>query len=161
MVRANLPDWSLRGVLALLVAALGLAACAGSTTDRDVGYVDAARVKLWHDEAKKAGNEEKLILIDPRPSEAYAAEHIDGALNLTIADAQMPGSSVFAGAPGGLKSPVKLSKYKRIVVYGEDASSALPLAMAKRLLRLGYEDTVVLSGGLRAWKAASGPTTKP
>ena len=94
----------------------------------------------------------------------YEAEHIPGAVFADLLDDfadtsapapwTVPSSEKFAASAGALG----IGQGRRVVVYSQHSTM-----WATRLwwqLRLeGFDDAVVLDGGLEAWKAAGQPTT--
>lgn len=125
-----------------------LGGCA-SNTDLSIQYWEAnqAIAKV----ADMQQDPDALALIDVRSSEDFARERIPKARNMTIAEFATP-SIRDAKAPGELAIAGK----DEVLIYANDPGSAVPRAMAKRLMRMGYDDVYVLQGGLLAWKRAGG-----
>ena len=91
-------------------------------------------------------NRGKVVLVDIRTPEEFAASHLRDAKNIPLAD--------FDKRIGELEK----SKGKSIVVVCQTGARA---DKAVRLLQgAGFEDVVALDGGLAAWQAASLPTVK-
>lgn len=136
------------GVVLLLAGAGGLGGCRGKT-DLSIQYWQAnqAIAKV----AQLSKDPDALAIIDVRAREEFARERIAGARNMTIAEFATP-SIRDAKAPG----EVVIAGKDEILIYANDPGSAVPRAMAKRLMRMGYEDVYVLQGGLLAWKRAGG-----
>lgn len=97
-------------------------------------------------EAVRLMNREKAVLIDVSEAEEYAKGHIAGSKNIPVgqiaADAK--------GLPSNKALPV-------VVVCPTGARAGRAAAALKKL---GYENTVVLQGGLAAWREANLPTAK-
>jgi rhodanese-related sulfurtransferase len=139
-----------RGLIGLVMLGVALiAGGCGGNTDLSIKYWEAnqAIAKV----AELDADPEALALIDVRSSEDFAKERIPKARNLTIAEFATP-SIRNAKAPGELVIEGK----DNILIYANDPGSAVPRAMAKRLMRMGYDDVYVLQGGLLAWKRAGG-----
>ena len=81
-----------------------------------------------------------------RPAAAYARAHLPGAVNNCVFEIQFPERI----------STVLPDKNAGVGVYGDSAETREAEMAAEKLLRLGYADVVVLSGGLDAWVAADG-----
>lgn len=140
--------------LSAFILGLGGSGCTKSTSDRDLELVTV-------DQALKESSGQRGLLgissgrssiwVDPRPEAAYAAEHIEGAINIPFPDVD--------------RLHKKLEEYDVIVVYDSDYGDVLASAMSKRLLELGHDDVLTLKGGLRAWKDAGneveGTSVKP
>lgn len=126
--------------LALLGAALaGPMGCRSVSDDsiRTVGLPEVQRPFQKQDDS--------VLFIDPRPAEAFAAARIPGARNLRLPDID-------------IKDPdPALSRYKLLIVYGDNPGSSSARGMVKRLLTAGYKHARLFPGGLDAWKAAGMP----
>jgi rhodanese-related sulfurtransferase len=138
--------------LFILLAALlggaggaGLTGCTQNISDKDVDkhQVSVAEVRRLQAEQAKRGKDTVLLLIDPRTPEEFGKAHIPGARNIPLAT---------------LKSSKDkdLERYKNLIVYGNDPSSAAARAMVKRLMTQGYEDVALLAGGLYQWRVTGG-----
>ena len=81
---------------------------------------------------------DKILLVDNAPAEAFAEEHIVGAVNFPWVQAIRP--------------PVTLPRNKTLILYCPcgpgDADS---VDMSKKLRRIGYFNTKVLDGGYFKW----------
>jgi rhodanese-related sulfurtransferase len=77
-----------------------------------------------------------LVLLDLRPGDAFAADHIDGAESLPLD--RLLSQVGLAGLPGD----------RRLVLYAETTA---PAAQAAALLRLSGLDAYALEGGYRHW----------
>ena len=81
---------------------------------------------------------DKFLLVDNSPAEAFAEEHIVGAVNLPWEQ--------------NIMHPVKLPRNKMLILYCPcgpgDADS---VDMSKKLRRIGYLNTKVMEGGYFKW----------
>ena len=143
-------------VRTLLVAALVCAmfvtvGCGGQrTSDRDLLWVEVEEAYSLVSTERGGtilgiGAKKTAVWIDPRPEQDYNTAHIPGAINLTL-------DSVRA-------NDERLRNHDVLIVYGNDYTSALAVAMSKRLLSSGYGDVRTLRGGLRAWVNAGNATS--
>ena len=91
-------------------------------------------------------NRDKAVVIDVCEPGEYAAGHIVGARNVPLAqlEAQLP-------------NVVKSKTTPVILVCRAGVRSGRALGVARKL---GYENVQSLAGGLKAWQAASMPTSK-
>ncbi len=134
----------------LLLGTLTLLAggCTPATKDRDVLWAetsaDAIDVMSKPRGALGLRGVPNAVWVDPRAVAVYEAGHIPGAVNLPFERLESEQGVVF-------------SNVDVIVVYDSDYDTALPLAYAKRLISLGYDDVYCLRGGLKAWKRDGNP----
>jgi rhodanese-related sulfurtransferase len=91
-------------------------------------------------------NRDKAVVIDVCEPDEFARGHVIGAKNLPLAQVDEK-----------LAQLVKNKSSHVIMVCQVGARSARAAAAARKL---GYENVQSLSGGLRAWVAASMPTEK-
>jgi len=91
-------------------------------------------------------NREKAVVVDVCEPDEFARGHVIGAKNLPLAQVDEK-----------LAQLVKNKSTPVIMVCQVGARSARAAAAARKL---GYENAQSLSGGLRAWVAASMPTEK-
>ncbi|GEM_PF-1126954 len=151
----------LRTIFATMIGAAGaisaigiisvMGGCGAGRTDLSVQYWQATQALPKVAALEKSKTKEELAIIDVRSPADFALEHLPGAVNLTLAD--------FAtGSTRGKRSAgeVYLVEKDAILIYANDPGSAVPRAMAKRLMRLEYDDVYVLQGGFLAWKRAGG-----
>lgn len=91
-------------------------------------------------------NRDKAVVIDVCEPGEFAAGHINGARNVPLAqlEAQLP-------------NVVKSKTTPLILVCQAGVRSGRALGVARKL---GYENAQSLAGGLKAWQAASMPTSK-
>ena len=91
-------------------------------------------------------NRDKAVVIDVCEPDEFARSHVIGAKNLPLGQLE-----------DKLAQVVKNKTAHVIMVCQVGARSARAAATARKL---GYENVQSLSGGLRAWVAASMPTEK-
>ena len=91
-------------------------------------------------------NREKAVVIDVSEAEEFAAGHIGGAKNVPINQIDAK-----------LENTVKNKALPLILVCTTGARASRAAATAKKL---GYSNTQVLAGGLKAWKEANLPVEK-
>ena len=91
-------------------------------------------------------NRDKAVIIDVCEPDEFARSHVIGAKNLPLGQLE-----------DKLAQVVKTKSAHVIMVCQVGARSARAAATARKL---GYENVQSLSGGLRAWVAASMPTEK-
>ena len=85
-----------------LLILISAAVCAAAQAADPPRYKEESEVpRVTVEEAKKAFDEKKVVLVDSRAAEYYKQEHIKGAINIPI------GSEDFTSVPKG----------KRIIVY--------------------------------------------
>ncbi len=106
------------------------------TTERHIAVTDVKRL-LSEDRA--------VVLVDARTPEAFAEEHVPGAVNVPI-----PDLAEF------LQSRENAIKGLIVTMCG---STGRGEKAAAKLASLGVEKIAVLAGGLMAWKAAALPST--
>jgi rhodanese-related sulfurtransferase len=128
-----LENWML-----LLVAVASGVALMLPTLTKGSGLDPQAMVQLM--------NREKAVVIDVCEPDEFARGHVIGAKNLPLAQVDEK-----------LAQLVKNKSTHVIMVCQVGARSARAAAAARKL---GYENVQSLSGGLRAWVAASMPTEK-
>jgi thiosulfate/3-mercaptopyruvate sulfurtransferase len=103
------------------------------------------------------------LLLDLRPAESFALEHLRGAIHLDLWGVSLIDTSeaplrAFMWMIGHLFSLRGLTPDRPVVVYEED--SGVRAARAFWFLEyLGHPKVRLLDGGLRAWKAAGLPVT--
>ena len=85
-----------------------------------------------------------VMLADVRPSARFAAGHIADAVHL-------PCASSAAASSGAL---AQLARKHTVVVYGDSADEARPVAEALRARLGGVSQVLVLAGGFAAWEGA-------
>lgn len=125
------------------------AGCGNTVSDAKIEYMDVAKAKsrLAKESARK-----DIAVLDARSRDEYDTSHLPGAVFMTPAD--LPTQNGKTG-PG----EAVLQDKDLILIYGTDAGSQLPRAMAKRLLMLDYSDVYILQGGYREWTRLGGTIT--
>ena len=127
---------SVRRLLPLLICALhlGLTGCSSEPkiNDRDVIGISVADLMQLQIDARKP-----TVLVDPRTPARFATGHLPGAINIPLADA----------TAGDERLPAD----GHIVVYGATYDDATAVAMAKKLMRLGYPGVRLYRGGIDDW----------
>ncbi len=110
-------------------------------------------------------NDANLIIIDGRPSTAYDAGHVKGAINLPVTMFNEATPSVVPADMTHLMPAANLtnmfgqagvSDKAQIVVYG-DSIDYLGSRLFWMLESLGHTDVHVLDGGLNKWKSVGNP----
>ena len=91
-------------------------------------------------------NRDKAVVIDVRDAAEFAAQHVQGAKNLPLAElaSRLPGE-------------VKNKATPVILVCASGARARRAAAEAKKL---GYEQSASLAGGVKAWLDAGLPVSK-
>lgn len=131
-------------VLALFTASiLALAGCEAGTSDADIRIMTLAEARQLH--AQLDESPDRVVFIDPRPTRAFQAARIPGAIHLEIPD-----------LPPDSPRSARLRGYSLLVVYGDNPSDALAKAMTKRLIRNKYPAVRWFAGGLSEWTASGG-----
>ncbi len=139
--------------VSLLVVALVLMGfgcdTAIKTSDQDIKQLAYKELRTMLADSKQT-----TVLLDPRSPARYGEGHLEGAVNLPLADLTT-GETALANAVN-------------IVVYGTTWTDYLSPAAAKKLMALGYKNVSDFRGGLDAWKNEGGkivssaaPTTQP
>lgn len=130
---------------ALLMGMLG--ACTTSVTDRDVDkhLVSVGEVRRLLDLSQRKNRDDIILLVDPRPEGEYAKGHLPGARNIQLSAIKTKGAI-----------DKSIDRYKNIIVYGYDPSSAAARGMTKRLMSNGYDNVAMYSGGVYQWTATGG-----
>lgn len=91
-------------------------------------------------------NREKAVVIDVCGAAEYAAAHIVGAKNVPLQDLE-----------ARLPTVVKNKALPLVIVCASGARAQRAASMAQKL---GYANTQVLAGGLKAWRDAGMPVEK-
>ncbi len=113
--------------------------CQDNVSDRDI-----SRVGLGDVQRMSKDGPSKVLLLDPRPSEAFAQGHLPGAINLPL---EQIGSE-----KGQLPPTVANPKY--VIVYGANPGDGYAIAATKRLLRAGQNGARLFPGGVSEWRGA-------
>jgi len=130
-----------------LICMSSLWACGTTISDKDLDekQVSVAEVRRLQDLQKRKNRDDVILLIDPRPPADFAKGHIPGARNLQLSTIQ----------PNDPLDPT-IDRFKNIVVYGKDPSSAAARAMAKTLMAKGYSNVVWFATGIHSWLTTGG-----
>ena len=91
-------------------------------------------------------NREKAVVIDVCEPAEFAAGHVTGAKSIPMAELE-------AKLPGAVKN--KATPLVMVCASGARAGRAAALAR-----KLGYENTQVLAGGMKAWRDANLPVER-
>lgn len=91
-------------------------------------------------------NREKAVVIDVSEAEEFATGHVGGAKNIPVNDIDTK-----------LDKAVKNKALPLILVCATGARASRVQAVAKKL---GFDNTHVLAGGLKAWRDANLPIEK-
>lgn len=109
---------------------------------------------------------EPVVIIDTRSSDAYAAGHIPGAVNLHdiftyLATSTPEGMAELTDKFAKAFGDAGLSGKETAVIYEQSMNSGFGQSCRGYFLLkyLGYPKAAVLHGGLAAWEAASLPVT--
>jgi rhodanese-related sulfurtransferase len=138
-VRRRSVVWRLAAAGALALAVAG--GCERKTRDTDIKIISLAEMKTLLDQDPR-GERGQIVLVDPRPAASFEAGHIPGARNVQLPQIDTKGS----GDPS-------LSRFRNIVVYGEDPGSAVARGMTKRLMAVGHRGVRLYAGGMREWRS--------
>ena len=86
-------------------------------------------------------NNEKFTLVDLLSEESYREGHIPGAIHIPIGDLESSADRY-------------LDKKDKIVVYCDSYSCKASTNATKKLLEMGYENTLAFKAGTRGWQSA-------
>ena len=89
---------------------------------------------------------QNALVLDLRPTEAFAGGHLTGARNI-------PSHEI-------LKAGETLKKYKEKPVIVYDESGSLGASAARQLASQGFTKAVNLRGGIAAWRTENLPLSK-
>ncbi|MGB7296158.1 MAG: rhodanese-like domain-containing protein [Candidatus Aminicenantales bacterium] len=104
--------------------------------------------------ARKIQAGDKIIFLDSRSREDFAAGHIPGALNVPVAELKEKSD----GAPGeALSEALSFPKDYVLVVYCEGGDCQTSVTLARLIHERGFGDIRILSGGWEEWTAAGLP----
>ena len=102
---------------------------------------EIARDELW---ALLSTSSLDVALVEALGPDFYRSGHLPGALNITCATVAAVAARVLP------------HRARPIVVYGS-ADREPPLAVARRLVELGYSDVRIYAGGKEEWAASGLP----
>jgi rhodanese-related sulfurtransferase len=150
-------------VLASLALVLSLGGCQPAVSDSDLVPMSVLEAKnLWN---QAQTNPKATLFLDPRASEAFAAEHIPGARNIEIADAAQRARVAEAAYSRPFWERARLARidatladYDALVVYADNAGSASARVLSKLLIRQRFRNVYLFEGGLLEWKQRGGET---
>lgn len=137
-----------RMIAALLVGLALVTGCGGAASSPSAPAGDAkpaAVAKLTAAELlKKVKAGEKLLIVDVRTEEEYAAGHVDGAKLITL-----------QSLPDGAKG---LSKKDEIILICRSGNRSTQAAQL--LVAAGFTNLVNITDGMTGWEKAGGPVVK-
>jgi thiosulfate sulfurtransferase len=93
-------------------------------------------------------NEGTAIFVDVRDARLFAAEHIEGAMNVTSGEEAVDSLAGLVPA-----DPV-------LICYSTTSTQRQAGVVADKLIDVGFTKVYVLLGGLEAWKELGGPVSK-
>lgn len=148
----SLPRVAQRAILWVCAAVLagGQVGCARKdVSDRRIDVITLAQALDYH--ARSERSDPEVLFLDARRSVIYDEGHIRGAVNLRPNDIDLR-----------VGTDPWLEKKEALIVYGEDPSSAVARAMAKRLIEAGYNTMLrrrvkFYAGGYEEWLATGLP----
>jgi len=97
-------------------------------------------------EATNKINRDKAVVLDIRDQDTYNSGHVVNAINIPMADLD-----------DGL---AKLKKYQKKPVIVACFKGVSAQKATKQLKKAGFENVVVLQGGMQAWDSAKLPVVK-
>lgn len=124
-------------VVAVVAGMIG--GCQDSVSDKDISRVSLGEVQRM---SKDVGG--KVMLLDPRPAEQFAAGHLPGAVNVPLEELPSERKEI--------RDDLAAPKY--VVVYGANPGDAYAIAATKRLLRAGQGGARLFAGGVSEWRGA-------
>jgi len=102
---------------------------------------DVGRDELW----QKVEDGDELVIVDALPPISFAASHLPGAINIP------PGTE-------DERAPRRISdRETEVVVYCMNPTCYSSVAVAHRLVELGYSNVRHYPGGKEDWKEAGLP----
>jgi len=122
---------------AALFAALLFAGCESGgppTSDKDLKHIEYRQVVQAIAESTER---RPVVLVDVRTPEQFAKGHIDGAINLPLADLN--------------PRDTRLVKVDKVIVYHEDFKGAYADVAAKKLISSGVVNVFSYAGGYKDW----------
>lgn len=125
----------------LIAACLcAFAACSSQISDRNVRRIELREV------ARPVEREQiGTLIVDARTPGEYGAGHIPGARNIRSPDID------------SRELDPELTRFKTIIVYGNDPGSAPAMSMVKKMMIAGYKDVRLFEQGFNAWRGAGLP----
>ena len=98
--------------------------------------------KISFEEVQKLATDRAALFVDARPRKAFDFGHIPDAINLP---AHLP-------EPDAMRMANTLPRDRRLVVYCGDAICSYSYTTAQRLLKAGFGDIAIYSGGWDEWQ---------
>jgi rhodanese-related sulfurtransferase len=129
----------------LILVTLACGACERQTRDTDIKFITITEAKTLFDRVQR-GESGAAIFLDPRPAAEFAAAHIPGARNITLAHVK-PTSKV----------DPRIQQFSNLVVYGNNPASATARGLTKRLIAVGYRDVRCFAEGIEKWRERGYP----
>ena len=109
--------------------------------DLDIAEITPEELVLW----QKTGR--RLVIFDTLPGEHFQERHVPGAKNACVYEVAFP----------TLVEAAVDDPDTDIVVYSSSWASQGAVVAAEKLLRSGYKNVSILTGGLAAWREAGLP----
>lgn len=140
---ASGPSTLLALILAACLPAFLLGGCTQTTSDADIRPITLAEIR------KEAASKEadRLLMVDARSPKEFAAARIPDARNMHLPTVK----------DGRIDLDPAISKYRFLVVYGNDPGSFVARGVTKRLIQNGYSGVRLFEGGLSEWRRAGLP----
>jgi thiosulfate/3-mercaptopyruvate sulfurtransferase len=148
--------------LLLIVVVLPLAGAVSPTPTgaKSLGTPGFLVTASW---VAQLGGSPDVVIVDARPSDAYAHGHIPGAVNLPSPSLATRSSEEIETGPWRDRTIEQLGALgigpSSIVVAYDDQGSYFAARARWALKHLGHERAVVLDGGLSAWTKLGQPVT--
>lgn len=133
--------------------AVGLTGCnRGQVSDRRIDVINLAEALSYHERAARADPD--VLFIDARRSVIFEEGTIRAAVNMRPNDIDLRAGT-----------DPRLEAKDALVVFGQDPSSAVARAMAKRLIEAGYNSMLkrrvkFYAGGYNEWLATGLPVDR-
>ena len=145
-----MPTTLYRSALAgfIFASVLALAGCGKNVSDKNLDFITLGELQPLMGRAK--AEPKALLLVDPRSQVEFQAGRLPGATRRDLPPLEKKELGL---------DPV-LRGFETIVIYGNDPGSPIAVAMAKRLIELGYERVRVFAGGIKEWTARGLPLEK-
>ena len=117
-------------------AVLALFGCEKNIKEHQIKPIALTEIRGLMQENGSSG----IVLIDPRAPRDFDAGHLPGARNVRLPD-----------VPVDSEVDPNLTRYRSIVVYGNDPGSPVARAMTKRMMAVGYRGVRWYTGGTKEW----------
>ena len=146
MRRSGYP-WSpmnTRRIFPILAALMSTAAfLVGCNTTSEVS-VDKTRIAPEKVREWVSRNPDRYLIVDARPEAAFRAGHLPNAIRMDPRDVDP------------LDPDPKFSRYKGVIVYGDDPAYGRANGLTKRMIEAGIKVSMI-DGGLHAWRQRGYP----